>query len=115
MLEVMTETLPPGVIPYVEYHPGPRRLLTLELTSGNAVVVSRHRPIVGVDGRQYVVVWGPVTFEIPADRNVHLSVHVEGDYVTQVASTILPPAPANLALRYETHYTTGVGSLVPQG
>jgi hypothetical protein len=110
----MSQQAQPGVIPYVEYHPGERRLLTLDLTSGNAVVVSRHRPIVGIDGRHYVVVWGPVTFEVPSDRNVHLSVHVEGDFVTQVASMIVAPASANLSFRYETHYTTGVGSLIPQ-
>lgn len=109
----MSEQAQPGVIPYVDYHQGARRLLTLDLTSGNAVAVSRHRPIVSVDGRQYLVVWGPVTFEIPADRNVHISVHVEADYVTQVASMIVAPAPANLALRYETHYTSGVGTLTP--
>lgn len=115
MLGVMTDQAPPGVIPYVEHHAGARRLLTLELTSGNAVAVSRHRPIVGIDGRSYLVVWGPVTFEVPADRSVHVSVHVEADYVTQTASMLLPPGPGPLGYRYETHYTSGVGTLSPLG
>jgi hypothetical protein len=115
MLAAMTQQTAPGVIPYVEHHEGARRLLTLELTSGNAVAVSRHRPIVGIDGRQFLVVWGPVTFEVPADRNVHVSVHVEADYVTQTASMILPPGTSPLGYRYETHYTSGVGTLTPLG
>ena len=48
----------PWLIPYVEHHTGPRRVLTLQLTSGNSAAVSRHRPIVGIDGRSYLVVWG---------------------------------------------------------
>jgi hypothetical protein len=104
----------PGVIPYVEFHPGPRRVLTLNLTSGNGMVVSKYRPIVSIDGRQYVVIWGAVPFEVPADRNVHVSVHLEGDIVGQVASMLLPPGDQPLAFRYETHYGSGVGSLAPQ-
>ncbi|WP_426242593.1 hypothetical protein [Nocardioides sp. LHG3406-4] len=103
----------PGVVPYVEWHTGPRRTVTVGLTTGNSIVASRYRPIVSIDGRQYVVVWGPVTFEVPADRNVHLSVHLEGDIVGQVASVLLPPSPENLRFRYETHYKSGVGSLAP--
>ena len=52
-------------------------------------------PIVGIDGRSYVVYWGPVTFEIPADRNVHISVHCEGDAIVQAASALLPPGEAS--------------------
>lgn len=103
----------PGVIPYVEWHTGPRRTVTVTLTTGNGMVEQKYRPLVSVDGRQYVVVWGPVTFEVPADRNVHLSVHLEGDIVGQVASVLLPPSEQDLRFRYETHYATGVGSLTP--
>nr|MCW2727753.1 hypothetical protein [Aeromicrobium sp.] len=110
----MSEQPLPGVIPYVEFHQGPRRLLTVNLTSGNQVVVSKHRPIVSIDGRQYLVIWGGVMFEIPADRNVHVSVHVEADYVTQVASILLPPGDQPKVFRYETHYGSGVGSLTEQ-
>jgi hypothetical protein len=106
-------TTQPGLIPYVEYHQGARRVLTLQLTTGNATVSSKYRPIVSIDGRQYVVVWGPVSFEVPADRNVHVSVHLEGDLVSQVASMLLPPGEGSLGFRYETHYGSGVGSLTP--
>jgi hypothetical protein len=101
----------PWLIPYVDHHQGTRRVLTLELTTGNSTVASKYRPIVSIDGRQYVVLWGPVHFEIPGDRNVHVSVHLEGDLVSQVASILLGPGESPLAFRYETHYTTGVGSL----
>ena len=101
---------PPGVIPYVEHHTGERRLLTLNLTTGNALVREKIPPIVGIDGRSYVVYWGTVTFEIPADRNVHLSVHCEGDAIVQATSALLPPGEA-LTLTYATDYPTGRGTL----
>jgi hypothetical protein len=110
----MSERPVPGVIPYVDFHQGPRRFLTLNLTSGNQVAVSKHRPIVSIDGRQYLVIWGGVTFEVPADRNVHVSVHVEADHVTQVASMLLPPGDQPKGFLYETHYTSGIGSLTEQ-
>ena len=50
-------------------------------------------------------------FEVPADRNVHVSVHLEGDLVSQVASLLLGPGEAPLAFRYETQYGSGVGTL----
>ena len=111
----MTAQPLPGVIPYVEFHQGARRVLTLNLTTGNSMAASKHRPIVSIDGRQYLVVWGAVPFEVPADRNVHVSVHVEGDYITQVASMLLPPGEQPLVFRYETHYGSGVGTLAQQG
>ncbi len=110
----MTQQPLPGVIPYVEFHQGPRRVLTLQLTTGNAMAVSKHRPIVSIDGRQYLVIWGAVPFEVPADRNVHVSVHVEVDRVSQVASMLLPPGEQPMAFRYETNYGSGVGSLTQQ-
>lgn len=110
----MIELPLPGVIPYVEFHTGPCRVLTLNLTSGNTVAISRHRPIVSIDGRQYLVIWGAVSFEVPADRNVHVSIHIEADYITQVASMLLPPNPQDQAFRYETHYASGLGALSEQ-
>ena len=101
---------PPSVIPYVEHHVGARRHLTLHLTTGNAIVRAKIPPIVGIDGRSYVVYWGPVTFEIPADRNVHVSVHCEGDAIVQAASALLPPGDS-LALTYATDHLTGRGTL----
>ncbi len=101
----------PGVICYVEFHTGPRRLLTIDLTTGNSQARARYRPVASIDGRQYVVVWGPVSWEIPADRNVHVSVHLEGDHLTQTASLILPPGAERAVLVYATDYTSGIGSL----
>lgn len=101
---------PPSVIPYVEHHSGSRRTLTLHLTTGNPLVRAKIPPIVGIDGRSYVVYWGPVTFEIPADRNVHVSVHCEGGGIVQAASALLPPGDS-LTLTYATDYPTGRGTL----
>lgn len=103
----------PNVIPYVDHHMGARRLLTIDHTSGNGMLTSKYRPITSIDGRQYVVLWGPVTFEIPADRNVHLSVHLEGEYVAQAASMILPPGETDQVFVYATDFLGGIGSLTP--
>lgn len=101
---------PPGVIPYVEHHTGERRVLTLHLTSGNSLLSGRTSPIVSIDGRAYLVYWGTVSFEIPCDRAVHLSVHVEADRVGQVATALLPPGNA-LTMTYATDFGSGMGSL----
>lgn len=101
---------PPSVIPYVEHHTGARRLLTLHLTTGNDLVRATIPPIVGIDGRSFVVYWGAVTFEVPADRNVHVSVHVEGNPIVQAASALLGPGES-LALTYATDHPSGRGSL----
>lgn len=101
---------PAGVIPYVEAHTGERRLLTLHLTSGNSLLSSRTPPIVSVDGRQYLVYWGAVSFEVPADRAVHVSVHVEVERIGQVATTLLPPG-GSVTLTYATDFQSGQGSL----
>ncbi|GAA4534512.1 hypothetical protein [Amycolatopsis samaneae] len=108
----------PGVIPYVEHHEGPRRLLVLDLPCG-ASLASRAAPIASVDGRQYVVSWGAVSFEIPADRNVHVGVYLQGSgggshYViaTYFASAVLPPHPGPVRLLARM-FAPGEGSLVP--
>lgn len=101
----------PGVIPYVEYYEGSVRVLTLELHAPKVFGgVTRITPIASVDGRQYTVVWGEVSFEIPAERNVHVSVHISADYLTQHASFILPPGEPNLRYAYRTS-TSGLASL----
>jgi hypothetical protein len=105
----MTEA--PWLIPYVDHYTGTTRVLTLVLDA-SSMIQSRHRPVVSIDGRQYVVVWGQVSFEIPAERNVHVSVHVHGDVIALVASTLLGPGPA-VGLRYEVRGLSGVASLVP--
>jgi len=101
------------VSPYVEFHQWLSRVLTLNLTSGNAV--GGHRPIVSIDGRGYLVIWGGVPGEILADRRVHVNVHVEADYiVTRVASMLLPAADRSPTFRYETRYTPGLGAPTEQ-
>jgi hypothetical protein len=88
---------PPGVIPYVEHHVGPRRVLTVELRGSQIVP-----PVVGIDGRPYQVVWGSVAFEVPADRACHVSVHYHLDRMYGGVSTLLAPeAKPHLT------YTTG--------
>ena len=100
----------PGVIPYVEFHTGPRRVLTIELTTDNSRGLKIYRPVVSIDGRQYVVVWGPVSWEIPIDRNVHVSVHLHGEHLAQAASLILSPGEERKVLLYATA-SGGIGSL----
>ena len=97
-------------IPYVDHHTGPRRLLQFNLTSGNSTLKAKIPPIVSIDGRHYIVYWGTMTFEIPADRPVHVSVHVEGDRIHQAASALLPPGES-LTLTYATNYMSGVATL----
>ncbi len=108
----MTEqsATPAGAIPYVDYHLGPRRILTLDIVTGNALMRGKIPPVVSIDGRQYVVYWGPVAFEIPSDRACHVSVHVEGSHMGQAASTLVPPGES-LTLTYQTDYGSGIGSL----
>ncbi|MCW2835640.1 MAG: hypothetical protein JWN68_3593 [Nocardioides sp.] len=100
----------PGVIPYVEFHTGPRRLLTIDLSLNSKALVKWY-PIVSIDGRQYVVVPGPVSWEIPADRNVHVSAHLDGEVLGRApASFILPPGEGREFLTYSTR--SGAGSLI---
>lgn len=105
----------PGRISYVDHYAGTLRPLTLLLTTGNAMVGAKYRPVASIDGRQYVVVWGEVSFDVPAERNVHVSVHLEGEILGQAASLVLPPGADPVAFRYETHYGSGVGTLTPVG
>jgi hypothetical protein len=108
--DVSEQQAPPGVIPYVEHHTGERRVLTLHLTSSTSMFTGKTTPIVGIDGRQYLVYWGSVSFEIPADRAVHLSVHIEVERIGQVATALLPPGPA-VTMTYSTDFGSGEGSL----
>ncbi|MVA75290.1 hypothetical protein GC722_04490 [Auraticoccus sp. F435] len=79
----------PPPIPYVEHHAGGRRLLTVRLEVGATRAVA---PVVAVDGRAYVVTWPVAVFEIPADRPVHVSVHLMGMLSPCPASVLLFPA-----------------------
>jgi len=97
-------TTPPGVIPYVEFHQGPKRVLTvhLELTALlGGPARSRIAPGLFVDGRQYLVYWGQVHVEVPADRSVHIGVGMQDGL--QGTSTLLPPGDGPIGLRYEAN------------
>ena len=101
----------PRTIPYVDYHVGPKRTLVVNVTTQNKMLQGgKIPPVVSVDGRQYIVYWGTIPFEIPADRAVHVSVHVEGNAMTQAASALVPPG-GDLTLTYATNYMSGIGSL----
>lgn len=99
----------PLPIPYVEHHTGEKRVVALHLPLPNRMT-RRIPPVVGIDGRTYVVVWGVVAFEVPADRPVHVSVYLHGESMTQAASTLLYPQHKG-ELTYTTDYMSGVASL----
>ena len=114
----MTQTPPPPgppahpllPIPYVEHHTGPKRVVVLTLNLPNRMV-RKIPPVVGIDGRTYVVIWGQVAFEVPADRAVHVSVYMHGEYMVQAASTLLYPQHKG-ELTYTPDYMSGIASLV---
>ncbi|RSN25201.1 hypothetical protein DMC63_03365 [Streptomyces sp. WAC 05977] len=107
----------PGVIAYVDAHDGPRRLLTVEVRPFPSSSVP-YAPFVSIDGRQFLVSWGAVTFEIPADRNVHVSAHLHTNYGSQAAATpfasiVLAPHPE--PVRLTAQFTGSGGSMFPVG
>jgi hypothetical protein len=93
---------PPGVIPYVEHHTGPRRLVTVGLSAGGTPLAGYSKAMVKpnlfVDGRQYIVYWGEVTVEVPADRSVHIGVGMQDGI--RGASVLLPPGSEPVVLDY---------------
>ncbi|MFC3450712.1 hypothetical protein [Amycolatopsis speibonae] len=109
----------PGVIPYVDNHDGQRRLLTIDIPPSSGNAVRFYAPFASIDGRQYVVSWGSVTFEIPADRNVHVSVHLLTNYGSGVTSTpfasiVLAPHPGPVRL-FANFNNNAEGALLPVG
>ena len=82
----MDPTVP---IPWAGDRSAPPRLLTLDL---RATALTRGvSPAVVIDGRQYVVDWGRVLLEVPADRPVHLTVLTLHRRPLAAASTVLTP------------------------
>jgi hypothetical protein len=84
-------SVPAGVVPYVECYTGARRVLTVTMDTrgmGGPRVKARICPTVSIDGRPYVVYWGEVHFEIPAERPVHVAVALQDG--VQAASTLVP-------------------------
>lgn len=105
-----TPAAPPGVIPYVEHHTGPRRLVTIGLSAGGTPLAGYSKAMVKpnlfVDGRQYIVYWGEVTVEVPADRSVHIGVGMQDGI--RGASVLLPPGAEPVVLDY---HVPGMGEV----
>jgi hypothetical protein len=101
MTESASQT-PAGVIPYVEHHTGPKRYVTVSLEAGGSPLAgyskSMVKPNLFVDGRQYIVYWGQVVVEVPADRAVHIAVGMQDGI--RGASVLLPPGPDPVLLDY---------------
>jgi len=101
----MTETEPTasGVIPYIDHHLGPKRLVTVTLEPVKALVrgvtEKMRQPTLHVDGRPFIVYWGQVTVEAPADRAVHIAVGLQDGL--RGASVLLDPGsePEHLLYR----------------
>ena len=115
----MTESASPtpaGVIPYVDHHTGPKRLVTIGISAGGGMLSSMAKtttkPNVFVDGRQYIVYWGEVTVEVPADRSVHIGVGMQDGI--RGASVLLPPGPGPVVLDYHVPMT-GEVNFGPRG
>ena len=76
-------------IPWAGDRTVPLRVLTLHL---RPTPLTRFvSPAVLVDGRQYVVAWGWVTLEVPADRPVHIAAVVLHRRPLGAASLVLEP------------------------
>jgi hypothetical protein len=101
MTESASQT-PAGVIPYVDYHTGPKRLVTVGFSTGSGPLSgmskSTVKPNLFVDGRQYIVYWGQVTVEVPADRAVHIGVGMQDG--VRGASMLLPPGTEPVLLDF---------------
>lgn len=106
-------TSEPIPIPYVGSHTGPRRTLTLVLRGPWR---SRQPVHVTVDGATYVLpLGGPVWFEVPADRPVHISVHQQLNQTTGHASAVLMQW-ASPELEYRAPHLAGfAGEIGPPG
>lgn len=101
----------PGVIPYIDFHEGTRRLVTITCDQGG-LIVGNSRPIIAIDGRAFQVMFGPVTFEVPADRSVHISVVITGGQTqTGLASTLLEPGERDEAYAHRIRSLSAVGEL----
>jgi hypothetical protein len=98
----MTEQpVPDGVIPYVDHHTGPKRYVSVTLDGGGVlggVSKTMIKPNLFVDGRQYIVYWGRVTVQVPADRPVHLGIGMQDG--ARGASMLLPAGAEPLELAY---------------
>ncbi|WP_456696978.1 hypothetical protein [Aeromicrobium sp. P5_D10] len=102
-----------GEISYAGPPTTSRRVLELDLR--RSLIAKGYQPTVAIDGQRYVCDWGRWRFEIPADRPVHVSVHIEHRRPVGAASLILDPSqPPQLEYSAPAHLSQP-GSLGPQG
>jgi hypothetical protein len=98
----MSTPTPDGVIPYVDHHTGPKRYVSVTIDGGGTIFAgiskAMIKPNLFVDGRQYIVYWGRVTVEVPADRPVHLGIGMQDG--ARGASMLLPAGAEPLELSY---------------
>lgn len=101
--EVTASSIPPGVIPYIDVHHGPRRFVTVSIegprTPLAGATIGQIQPNLFVDGRQFIVYWGQVTVEVPADRAVHLGIGLQDGL--RGASLLLEPGTDAAHLHYK--------------
>jgi hypothetical protein len=97
-----------ALIPWAGDRNVPLRLLAIDLRA--TTLAKGVSPAVLVDGRQYVVDWGRVALEVPADRPVHVCVLALHRRPLGVASLVLMPdrepaleysAPSHLSMAGE--------------
>ena len=100
------------VIPYVDQHAGPKRVLDLVCRRG---MISGAGVEVSIDGRAYPVAWGVTRFEIPADRAVSVGVMQTLKGGVGHAHVVLDPGmPPALEYRGPAHLSKR-GDLGPPG
>ena len=95
---------PTALIPWAGDRTAALRVLTIDLRP--TALTRGISPAVLLDGRQYVVTWGRVDLEVPADRPVHVTVLALHRRPLAAASLVLVPdqqsvleysAPSHLA------------------
>jgi len=94
---------PSAPIPYQGAHDGPRRVLHLQV---KRVLKNAGAVHVNIDGLAHVVSWGPVFFEIPADRPVIIRAHqfdILQRMFGQAEVVLAPEAPAELEYQSAAH------------
>jgi hypothetical protein len=80
---------PAALIPWAGDRAVPLRVLTLDLRP--TTLTRGISPAVLLDGRQYVVAWGHVALEVPADRPAHVTVLALHRRPLAAASLVLMP------------------------
>ena len=102
----------PPIIPYVDQHVGPKRVLDLVCRRG---IISGGGLEVSIDGRAYPVAWGLSRFEVPADRPVSVGVmQTLNGGVGHAHVVLTPDVPPVLEYRGPAHLTKR-GDLGPPG